>query len=286
MSLINTLENKFGRFAIPGLVNLVACGQLLAWVAIKIYPDALGQLLLFKPAVMQGEVWRLVSFIFIPPAWQPIWVVLGLMVMFMIGSALDRAWGPFRVNLFIIGTIVFAATAILMQQSHLERTILRIESDSISITGKNVTGPAWLSELGLGCSIWLDASLFLAFACIAPDVEFLAFFILPIKAKYLAMLSGAGLALDFLDKPWVRIPMFFTLLPFFIAFGPPLIRFFKHRGKVVQRRARFEAAAQPEGDSFHRCASCKKTEHDDPKLEFRVTADGEEYCNVCRPKKT
>ncbi len=260
MSLINTLENKFGRHAIPGLVNIIAGFQVAVWILSKFQPDFLAWLTLNKVMILRGEVWRLVTFVFLPGQDHPIWMLVAVMLLLTVGRVLEETWGAFRVNLYVLGGIFFAAVGVLLQQQ-------------------------WTLDVGAMCSLWFGMSIFFAFACVVPNYEILLFMILPLKVKYIAMLGGAKLLLDFIDSEALRVPMIFSLLNFFIACGPTFWRDFTQRTKVAARRSRFESAQSSSGSFFHKCAICSKTEIDDATLEFRVTADGEEYCSVCRPKK-
>src|SRR5262249_28149046 len=127
--------------------------------------------------------------------------------------------------------------------------------------------------------------IFLAFATFFPEYEFLIMFILPVKVKYLAWFTVAGLMFAFANVPSARISIVFSMLNYLIAFGPSFYRQTMNQNAAVRRRGRFEQDRRPDGEVFHKCASCGKTDVDDPSLEFRVTEDGEEYCSVCRPKK-
>jgi hypothetical protein len=191
---------------------------------------------------------------FLSPTYSPIWLIFAVWLLLMISATLDHAWGPFKVNLYIFGGVIFM-----------------------------IVGAMFFHSPAVGFT--LEASIFLACAVIAPEYELLLFFILPVKMKWLAAILGAGLLLMIIDTPGMGLPILFSLLNFFIAFGPRFVRWLKLRGTVVERRARFDAAKAPEGTWIHRCHACGKTDLDDPKLDFRVGADGEDYCNVCREKK-
>jgi hypothetical protein len=254
MSFINSLENRFGRNSIPGIVAILAWFQVAVWVLIKIRPGFADMLYLDPALVLHGEVWRLLTWVFIPPADNPIFLLFAVMLMMMFSEGLDRAWGPFKVNLYVFAGIFFM-----------------------------IIGAMFFNAPPMGLTLY--TSIFLAFAVIAPNFEILVFFILPVKMKWLAAITGAGLLLTFVRIPGLRLPILFSLLNFFIAFGPDFVRWARQRGIVVERRARFDSANASEGSWLHKCHACGKTEFDDPKLDFRVGADGEDYCNVCRPKK-
>lgn len=254
-SFLNSLELRLGRFAIPGLVATLAIIQVATWVLLRFNPEFAASLILFRPLVLNGELWRLVTWVFVPGTGNnALWVLLGALLMITFSSVLDQAWGAFRVNLYVFGGMFFL-----------------------------ILGHWFFWAMPLGLTLY--TSIFLAFCCLVPNYEISLFFILPIKVKYLGMITGGIELFSFINSPEARPTIFFSLLNFFIAFGPGFFRAIKQRGVVVQRRARFDSAKAPEGTFFHKCANCGKTDVDDPKLDFRVTSDGEEYCSVCRPKK-
>ncbi|CAN5864841.1 hypothetical protein BH11VER1_BH11VER1_26740 [soil metagenome] len=254
MSLLNTLEIKFGRFAVPHLVKIIACFQVVAWLMIKLQPEFELFLILDRTSVLKGEVWRLITWVFMPGQISPLFLLFAVMIMFMISDALEDAWGVFRVNLYVFGGIVAVMVGALI----------------FDFTPMGVT---------------IYTTLFFAFAVLFPDVEFLIFFILPVKVKYLGMISAAGLLFAFIESPGARLPIAFSLLNFLITFAPGFFKGMSQKAVVTERRMRFNSGKTPEGTFFHKCHECGKTDVDDSKLEFRVTADGEEYCVVCRPTK-
>jgi hypothetical protein len=254
MSLINSLENRYGHHAIPGLVAIIAWFQVAVWALIKIRPGFEVFLLLIPELVYHGEVWRLLTWVFIPPDDNPLWLLLAVMLMVLFSQALDHAWGPFKVNLYVFGGIISMIIGAMV-----------FRAPPIGLT--------------------LYTSIFFAFAVIAPNYEIMVFFILPVKVKWLAAITGVLLLLSFIDESSMRLPILFSLANFFVAFGPTFLRWIRQRGVVTARRARFDSAKPPEGSWLHRCHACGKTDLDDPKLDFRVGADGEDYCSTCRPKK-
>lgn len=254
-SLLNSLELRLGRFAIPGLVAILAIIQVAVWVLLNVSQFDESTLYLKRSLVEQGELWRLITWVFVPRWSSPIWLLFGVMLMMMFSSVLDHAWGAFRVNLYIFSGILFI-----------------------------ILGHWFFGASPEGLTLYI--SIFLAFCVIVPDFELNLFFILPVKVKYLGLIAGGMELLAFIGTPEARPTIFFSLLNFLLAFTPGFVRWMKQRGTVVQRRARFDAAKPPQGTFFHKCANCGKTDVDDPKLEFRVTSDGEEYCTICRPRKS
>lgn len=284
MSLINSLENKLGRFAIPGIVGIIAGFQALVWLLSRSNPEFLTWLTLNKTMLLRGEVWRLVTFLTVPSQSHPLWLLCVIFLQFTISRTLDQAWGAFRVNVYVLVGIFFSAAGVLLQGSTVG-DLVRVSGMDRVLDRQTLDQIIRVGDGGLMCSYWFSLGIFFAFACVVPNYEIALFGILPLKTVYIALLGAASLLLDFIDVKEARIPMVFTLMNFFVFFTPAFLKYLKHRGGVRQRRARFESAQQPGGSFFHQCADCKKTELDDAKLEFRVTADGEEYCTVCRPKK-
>ena len=125
-------------------------------------------------AILHGQIWRIVTFLLQPPDGSPIFIVFALYLYYMIGQNLEAAWGAFRFNLYFFTGVLFHLIAALIVYF---------------LTG--ISFPIGTSYLNL--------SLFFAFAALYPNVEFLLFFVIPIKVKYLALLDGAFFAFTILQ---------------------------------------------------------------------------------------
>jgi hypothetical protein len=260
MPLISKLESKFGRFAIPNLVKIIAGFQLLVLFMVMVMsPEgatAYLQFLELNPTrVLHGEVWRLVTHVFIPGNFSLIWAVIGAMFMMWIGSGLEAAWGAFRVNLYIIGWMVAVTLGALLFH--------------------------WPAS-----GMFLFQTLLFAFATLYPNEEIYIYFILPIKMKWVAALTAGMTAFLVVSEPSLLFPVLVGHLNFFVAFGPAFLSERARMAQVASRRGKFESAQLPQGSFFHQCSVCKKTELDDSHLEFRVLDSGDEICSVCRAKRT
>ncbi len=259
MPLLSRLESKFGRFAIPGLVQIIALFQVLVLLMIMLMSKEgaaayLAFLDLDPTRILRGEVWRLVTHVFIPGNFSLIWALIGTLFMMWIGRGLEESWGAFRVNLYIFGWMfVVTAGALLFHWS--------------------VPG------------MFLFQTLLFAFATLFPNEEIYIYFILPIKIKWIALLSAGATAFMIMGNPGLLLPVLVAHLNYFVAFGPGFLGARAQQAKVMARRSRFESAQLPQGAFFHQCSVCKKTEIDNPQLDFRVLDSGDEICSDCRKNR-
>lgn len=159
--LIDKLNRRFGRFAIQNLMSVIIGAMALVFISdLMIYASkgvsVISVLTFNKHAIFAGEIWRTLTFVFLPPDTRPIFIIFALYLYWLIGTTLEENWGAFKFNLFylcgIIGTII-----------------------SGLITG-------------FATNSFLNLSLFLAFAILFPDFELRIFFLIPIKIKYFALL--------------------------------------------------------------------------------------------------
>lgn len=205
---LNRLERKFGRFAIPNLMGIIVFGMAIVFVIDTFinpeYEFNLSSLLYFdRDLILQGQVWRLITFIFIPPDSQILFIIFALYFYWMIGSALEAQWGAFRFNMFYLTGIV-----------------------STIIAGC-ITGGATGSYLNL--------TLFLAFAMLYPNFQLLLFFFIPVKIKWLAWLDAILLVISLIFNTWTgRIALLVSIGNFLLFFGKDLVQatklFFRRLG--------------------------------------------------------
>jgi len=254
MSFLDRLEKRIGFIAIPGLIRAIVTLNVLVFVLVLLNKGFDSYLALNIERVRAGEVWRLVTYIFVPQISYPLLVAIALWFLWFIGDGLERAWGPFRLTLyFLVGMIGTTAAAVL-------------------------TNAQFSSQM-------LFTTLFFAFAHFYPDEVIYIFFILPLKVKWIAWAYAGFLMLGFVTQSnSYRLALIAALSNYLIFFGPGVIRDLRQRKDVAVRRQRFEAQSRSEEEPLHRCATCGATEISDPNLEFRVARDGEEYCLAHLPR--
>lgn len=201
-NFLRKAERKFGKYATENLMTLIVCSMgivfLIDFFTNPEYEYRIGSLLAFdREAIFHGEIWRLISFIVLPPDSSALFIVFALYFYYLIGQGLERQWGAFRFNMYylcgIIGTIL-----------------------SGLITGY-VTNS------------YLNLSLFLAFAMIYPNFQVRLFFLIPIPIKYLAIVDAALLGFCFLFYSWSdKLAILFALLNIALFFGGTLIQNIKY----------------------------------------------------------
>jgi|HubBroStandDraft_4_1064222.scaffolds.fasta_scaffold117475_1 hypothetical protein len=268
MSWLNWLENRVGFLAIPRLIPAIALLNLFVYILFQLNREYVLYLTLDPALVLQGQVWRLVSYIFIPAVFLgggsplgPIFLLLYVWFMIWIGNSLEHAWGAFRLTLYyflgMVGVTVAAFVAFLF-------------------TGQLE---------GNYFPVFINTSLFFAFATLFPNVQVYLLLFIPIKVKWMALFSLVPILLIFIGSDAAtRVAMIISLLNYVLFFAPVAVSNARHNRDVQKRRLKFAAGSMPADEPLHRCAVCKRTERDDPELEFRVARDGEEYCVEHLPK--
>jgi membrane associated rhomboid family serine protease len=254
MSLLDKLERRLGFLGIPGLMRIVVGFNALVFLLVRLNPDFSSMLDLDPEQIRHGEIWRLITYIFLPKTSSFLWIILLLWFLWFIGEGLEQAWGAFRLSLyFFVGVIGTTAAAFFF-------------------------GARFSNSM-------LYASLFYAFARFYPDQVIYLFFILPVKIKWVAWVSAAFLLLGFVvGSNSYRMALVAALANYLIFFGPEIVYEARHRSEVSVRRKRYARSSRTEAEPLHKCVVCGATELSDPNLDFRVARDGEEYCMAHLPK--
>ena len=255
------------RFGIPNLMRVIVIGNVAVYVLMLLTQandaNALSFLTLNLNALLHGEVWRLVTFVFVPAYSSPFALLISLYFYYWIGSTLERQWGTAKFNLYYISGALL--------------TVLGVVLASL------ITGNPYLTAAGTG---YVNLSMFFAFAFLFPDTTVLLFFILPVKMKWLAYLDGALFAFDIIKAigahNWAGVVLPIVALLNFAVFIWPEVHYLKERAKyqnsrktVQFRQAQQQQAKQAQQQGYrHKCAVCGRTDTDYPDLQFR-------YCSKC-----
>ena len=265
MNFLNKMERQYGRYAIHNLtkymIGCYAIGYILLYIGQAFGANFFQYLLLSPYQIMHGQIWRIVSWILIPPSSSNIiFVLIMLSFYYYLGTALERTWGAFRYNVYILGGMLCTVIGAFILYF--------------------ISGPNEMFSLINGMSFstyYINLSIFLAFAMNYPDMEVLFMMIIPIKIKYLALLDVAYLLYDLIRGGWgTRTVIIASLLNFIIYFL--MTRNYRRISpQEIHRKQQFKKAVHPQmtpGGTRHKCAVCGRTEKDGEHLEFR-------YCSKC-----
>ena len=273
MKLIRDLEKKIGRYAIPNLVIYLLVGYVIGYILYLI--PALRPILsifLFDPAsVLNGQVWRLFTWVLVPPSFTNVFFyAIMVLFYFQLGTVLERVWGSFRFNLYIFGGIIITDIAVMVGFF-----ILRMLGSVDTVTiGMNVS------------TYYINLAIFLAYAMTFPENKVFIYFVIPVKMKWLAVVYGALVAVDFILAGWGRRIVIFASLLNFLLYMLMTRNMMSHAERKRQTEFRqAQSAAQKRvmpGHVVHKCCICGRTNLTDPNLEFRFCSKcmgNYEYCN-------
>ena len=253
---------KHRNLAVPNLMLYIVIGNVIVFVLDMFSRYSFSHMLTFVPYyIFHGQIWRLVTFIFVPEGSNLLFVAISLYFYYFIGNALEREWGSARFTVFYgIGVLVNIAVGLVLS----------------FLYGLNYPWP-------VVSMYYINMSLFFAFAALYPDLQVLLFFIIPVKVKWLAWIDAAFFAWSILSSlfhlNWVGVVLpVVAILNFLLFFSSDAARIF---GRVRHRTSRqtinFKKAtkeAKKDKGHLHKCAVCGITDADDPNMEFR-------YCSKC-----
>ena len=107
MDFLSKLERKFGKYAIRNLPAIIIALYAAGYAISMFMPELLYYLTLRPDLILRGQVWRVVSWILVPPGSFDIFTIVMLYFYFSIGRTLEYTWGAFRFNVYIFSGIIF-----------------------------------------------------------------------------------------------------------------------------------------------------------------------------------
>lgn len=252
---------------IPNLMLYIVLGTAVVYVMSRMYGNAfLYYLLCFdRGAILQGQVWRLITYPLTYSAGNLLLTAVSLFCYYSLGRAMENIWGTLRFNLYYLSGVVMMDIYCLLFG-------------------------------GQADVVYLNLSLFLAYATLFPDAHFLLFFIIPVKAWIFALLDLVFVVIGLVSYPFpYNLFSVVSLANYFLFFGKDVLnvvpmswrantsRLFRkkpqttRRAKVIQFDAgSYEAShATPKAPYTHKCTVCGRTDVSNPELEFR-------YCSKCK----
>lgn len=293
---MNNFERKFGKYAIKNLtVILIGC-YVIGYIMSYVNPYFMDYLTLDAYSVItKGQVWRIISWILVPPDSFDVFTIIMLFFYYSIGTTMERTLGTYKYNVYIFRGIlltVLAAFLCLGVCYFFPNTMLRLlglgKSEIEAITaGQALTAEETKYLLKLiydtygaytvyaFSTYYVNMSIFLAFAIVYPEMKVLLMFVIPIKVKWLGILDLVLLGYSFwIGNVFAKFSIGAALLNVAIFYFT--IRNLSHlKPSEIKRRAEFHHKVQKAKTmAKHKCAICGQTEDDDPSLEFR-------FCSKC-----
>lgn len=273
---MSEFEKKYGKYAINNLslilIACYACGYLIEFIN----GAFLNYLTLNPYAILHGQVWRLITWLIIPPETSNIFFVLIMLYFYYsIGTTLERTWGSYRYNVYIFGGILFTVLGsfALMGYSYAFR------SETIMVYGAE---NYFRSVATLFSTYYVNMSIFLAFAATFPDASVLLMFVVPVKMKWMGIAYAGLLAVQFLMGSVYNKFVIAASLMNFLVFWFTSKNHMHMTPKQIHRRQEFKRDVRKSTSiTRHKCAICGRTEMDSPGMQFRFCSKCEgnyEYC--------
>jgi len=250
MSLLNRLERYLGRFAIPNLSLYLVVGQVLFLGLALLTGFDLDRIGLLPIAVREGEVWRLVTYLFVPTVTQlsmvgAIFLAFKWYLLYLMGSALEHSWGEFRFNAYVF--IGWALTALV----------------------------AFVFPDLYATNVYLLRSIYLVFAWVNPEFEISIYGIIPVKMKWLGLILWLMYGYQVAVGDWsIRLMILASIGNFLVFFGREIVQWAGSGRRRMAQKTRQMNSQSDEAEPRHRCHKCGKTDLTHPQMEFR-------YCSKC-----
>ena len=275
MNQHNGLRRKLEKYAIPNLTLYLIICYGIGYLMQNLVPAGYQYLMLDPFLVLKGQVWRLVTWILIPPDSSNIFFVLiTLYLYYSLGGLLERIWGTYKYNVYLFSGLLFTILGAFVLCGY---SVL-MGAQPTMYTGLYLLNNGSAVYFGQFSTYYINMSIFLACAASIPDVQVLLMFIFPIKVKWLGIVYGIILLVNCIQggiATWIVV--IFSLLNF-------LVFFLRSKGKMhlsvgqIKRQQEFHqkmrSAGQTKGITRHKCAICGRTELDGDDLEFR-------FCSKC-----
>ena len=203
--LLSKLKLRFGKYTVENLMLVLCAGQVIVFFADLMTRGWASDLLwLSWSDVMHGQVWRLLTFVFVPESSTLLSLLISVYFYYFIGGTLENEWGSFNFNCYyLLGMICNIVAAVFT---------------------------------GFGTSYYLKLTLFFAFSMLYPEFQLLLFYIIPVKAKWIAVMDALFYLYEFIMYPSLRLNMILSLIPLFLFFWDDIISAFRRWRYRIQNR--------------------------------------------------
>lgn len=268
MRPMSDFEKKYGKYAIHNLSTILILCYVIGYMIRMINPAFSEYLTLNPYLILEGQIWRLVTWVLNPPLVGGIFsTVIMLYFYWSIGTTLERTWGAYRYNVYIFSGIFFTiiGSFIVLAYTYLAG-------------GFPSSGSAYVffaEAAKYFSTYYINMSVFLAFAATFPEAQVLLMFIIPIKVKWMGIVYAVMILWDFVQcgNLSIRIAIIFSLLNFGVFFVTSRKRILSPKQIKKQQTYKREVHRAP-AVTKHKCAICGRTNESNPELDFR-------FCSKC-----
>lgn len=242
MNFLDNLEKRLGKYAPENVTVYLIAGQTLLYVMFMTGRLDRSVTWLSADLLLAGQWWRLVTFIFDPPVQNPFFAFFAWYLFYLMGSALEAHWGAFRYNVFlIIGCLMTITVSFII--------------------------PAYPIS-----NAFIGGSVFLAFAFLFPDFILQIFFVLPVRIKWLALITWLGYGYLVIFGSWPsRLLVLASICNFLLFFARDIIWMVKSGRRRLA--GQIQRSPRRDDEPFHRCTVCGITDKSHPQMDFRYCPD-------------
>ena len=273
---MSKFEKKFGKYAIKNLSLMLIMCYVAGYILQLINSNFLYFLTLDPYRILHGQIWRIFTWILVPPSQLSIFTLIMLYFYYTVGTLLERTWGTYRYNVYLFSGMLFTVLASFLTMAF-----------CYLFFGELFADPELAGTLFLSCSMYfstyyINMSIYLLFAATFPNAQVLLMFVVPVRVKWMGiiyslilvyeMIVGTSTTLKPITDVFYRFAIGASLLNFLVF----LLRSRIHMTpKQIKRRQEFKSEVRRNPrPTTHKCAICGQTEENDPTLEFR-------YCSKC-----
>ncbi|MDE6674426.1 MAG: hypothetical protein K2K19_06390 [Acetatifactor sp.] len=268
-------EKKFGKYAIKNISLILIMCYAMGYVIQVVGGGFLNFLTLDPWQILHGQIWRIVTWIIVPPSSFSIFTLIMLYFYYSVGTMLERTWGAYRYNVYLFSGMLFTVLGSFVALG----LCYVFQGDVMAIPGGAEAVCSAYSRYF--STYYINMSILLAFAATFPDVQILLMFVVPVRMKWMGIIYGAMLVFELLQNVgdpllgiFYRTAIVASLLNF-VIFWVTSLGHIDMSPKQIKRRQEFRHDIKKNMRvSGHKCAICGRTDADDPTLDFR-------YCSKC-----
>ena len=185
MRFLDKMERKFGRYAIRNLPLIMIVLLVAGYTLSALFPSAANYYAFIPPYIMRGEIWRLITWVLMPPSRLDIFTVIMLLFYYWIARTLAATWGDFLFNVYIFGGILITDIGMMLTYAFLNH------AGTTDAYMQIMYIPAFMT------TYYILTTILIAYALTYPNMQVLLYFFIPVKMSWMGILYGAFIAYDF-----------------------------------------------------------------------------------------